>query len=84
MKRDGLDLDTLKDFSYKTSLESSLNKTLRRVEKSILLEDVNKALEWYDEFDYSRYNKVGIDYRVKSVSSSIRKYNRYIDAGKPI
>ncbi len=82
--RDGLDFDILSSLSYKTSLDTSLNKTLRRVDKELLLADISLALRWYDMFDYKSYNKLGIDYRIKSQSSSVKKYFRYLDMGKPI
>ena len=75
----GLTEDLLDSLSYKSHLDKSLRKTtLHKVEKEVLLEEIQNVIDFYLEneiFDTSVFDE--LDYRIKSMDSCIRKYQRY-------
>ena len=75
LQRDGLTIELLSRLSYKSQLGINLKKNLHYFDKDMLIAEIIKANEWYDEFD--ELHELALDYRVKSVQSAIMKYNRY-------
>ena len=73
--RDGLTIDILKKWSYKSQLGINLKKNLHYFEKDSLIEELIKVNEWYDEFE--ELHDLALDYRIKSIQSAILKYERY-------
>ena len=50
-------------------------RNLRNILKiNILITEIVKANEWYDEFE--ELHELALDYRVKSIQSAVMKYNR--------
>lgn len=75
LQRDGLTIEMLKRLSYKSELGINLKKNLHYFDKQMLFVELVKINSWYDEFD--KLNELALDYRIKSIQSSILKYNRY-------
>ena len=75
LQRDGLTIELLSRLSYKSQLGINLKKNLHYFDKDMLIAEIIKVNEWYDEFD--ELHELTLDYRVKSVQSAIMKYNRY-------
>ncbi len=75
LQRDGLTIELLSRLSYKSQLGINLKKNLHYFDKDMLIAEIIKVNEWYDEFD--ELHELALDYRVKSVQSAIMKYNRY-------
>ena len=52
-----------------------MKKNLHYFDKGMLISEIIKVNEWYDEFE--ELHELALDYRVKSVQSAMMKYNRY-------
>ena len=78
LEKFGLDIETLDSLSYKTSLHTSMKRTLRHFDKKEVMEDVQDAIEWYNEKDY--LYTFPVDVRVKSIQSASLKFDRYPDS----
>ena len=75
LQRDGLTIELLARLSYQSCLGINLKKNLHYFDKDALLAEINKVIEWYDEFE--ELHELALDYRIKSVQSAVLKYNRY-------
>ena len=75
LQRDGLTIEVLAKLSYKSELGINLKKNLHYFEKEQIFEELVKVNSWYDEFD--ELHDLALDYRIKSVQSSVLKYHRY-------
>lgn len=75
LQRDGLTIELLSKLSYKSELGINLKKNLHYFEKEQIFEELVKVNSWYDEFD--ELHDLALDYRIKSVQSSVLKYRRY-------
>ena len=75
LQRDGLTIATLEKLSYKSELGINLKRNLHYFDKELLLEEIIKVNEWYDEYD--GLHNLALDYRIKSVQSAMLKYERY-------
>lgn len=75
LQRDGLTIELLTKLSYKSELGINLKKNLHYFNKESLFNELIKVNEWYDEFE--ELYSLALDYRIKSVQSSILKYERY-------
>ena len=77
LERDGLTLELLKQLSYKSELDINLKKNLHYFDQNSLFEELQKINNWYDEF--LELHELALDYRIKSVQSSVLKYHRKIN-----
>ncbi len=75
LERDGLTIDILKRLSFKSELGINLKKNLHYFDKESLLDELIKINEWYDEFE--ELHELALDYRIKSIQSTVLKYERY-------
>lgn len=75
LERDGLTIELLKRLSYKSELGINLKKNLHYFDKDSLINELIKINAWYDEFE--ELYELPLDYRIKSIQSTILKYNRY-------
>ena len=75
LERDGLTIDLLKKLSYKSELGMNLKKNLYYFDKDRLISELIKINAWYDESE--ELCELALDYRIKSIQSSILKYDRY-------
>ncbi len=75
LEKDGLSIDILKHLSFKSGLNQSLKKNLHYFNKTELLEDIQRHIDWLDSLTF--LTSVKMDYRIKSISSVELKYNRY-------
>jgi len=75
LQRDGLTIEVLSKLSYKSELGINLKKNLHYFEKEQIFAELVKVNSWYDEFD--ELDDLALDYRIKSVQSSVMKYHRY-------
>ena len=75
LQRDGLTIELLSKLSYKSEIGINLKKNLHYFEKNQIFAELVKVNAWYDEFE--ELHDLALDYRVKSVQSSILKYHRY-------
>lgn len=75
LQQDGLSIDLLESLSYRSNLNYSLKRTLRHFDRNALITEIEDVINWYDAND--ALSKIKIDYRIKSISSAILKYNRY-------
>ena len=75
LQRDGLTIEVLSKLSYKSELGINLKKNLHYFEKEQIFAELVKVNSWYDEFD--ELHDLALDYRIKSIQSSVLKYHRY-------
>ncbi len=75
LQRDGLTIELLEKLSYKSELGINLKKNLHYFDRENLFAELIRVNAWYDEFD--ELYELALDYRIKSIQSSILKYNRY-------
>ena len=75
LQRDGLTIEVLSKLSYKSELGINLKKNLHYFEKEQIFAELVKVNSWYDEFD--ELHDLALDYRIKSVQSSVLEYHRY-------
>lgn len=75
LQRDGLTIELLQRLSYKSEIGISLKKNLHYFDKEVLITELIKVNEWYDEC--AELHELALDYRIKSIQSAIMKYNRY-------
>lgn len=75
LKKDGLSFELLKKLSYQSSLGMRLKKNLHYFNKQELFDELQNVNEWYDLC--SLLQEIAIDYRIKSIQSTILKYERY-------
>lgn len=71
----GLTYEVLKRLSYRTGLEKSLANSLRHFDKELLLEDVYRMIDFYNNSEIM--DDLAIDYRIKSEDSCLRKYDKF-------
>lgn len=71
----GLSVDLLKNYSYKSDLGLSLKRSLRHFDKDALLEELFTYADWLDSLDI--ISQVSLDFRIKAYESIENKYNRY-------
>lgn len=71
----GLSIEILQSFSYKSQLGLSLKKTLRHFDKDELLSEIFDYTDWLLNKNISEV--VSLDYRIKALKSIELKYNRY-------
>lgn len=71
---DGLSVEILMELSYKSCLGVNLKKNLHYFDKEAMMEEISDIIEWYD--NKSVLHSLSIDYRVKSMQSAIRKFNK--------
>ena len=76
LEKDGLSVEMLTALSYKTSMDKNLKRNLHHFDKEILLNDVDKAINFFDTQGEILEN-IAIDYRIKSEQSAHHKYERY-------
>jgi len=75
LQRDGLSIQLLEKLSYKSELGISLKKNLHYFDRDKLFEELIKVNAWYDGNE--ELHELALDYRIKSIQSSMLKYNRY-------
>ncbi|MBU3137482.1 hypothetical protein KPL39_14545 [Clostridium gasigenes] len=71
----GITEELLKSLSYESTLGKSLKNTLRKFDKDSLINEIIDIKEFYESS--SIWNNIKFSYRIKSVQSSILKYNKY-------
>ncbi|MBU3105762.1 hypothetical protein KPL41_16860 [Clostridium gasigenes] len=79
----GITKELLNSLSYESNLGKSLKNTLRKFDKDSLINEIIDIKEFYESS--SIWNDIKFSYRMKSVQSSILKYNKYypsIEANK--
>lgn len=75
LEKNGLSVQTLRELSYRTTMERSLANSLRKFDEKILFKEVSEMIRFYQEADILDF--VDLDYRIKSKDSCIRKYNKF-------
>lgn len=75
LDKNGLSVNILQELSYESKMGKSLVNSLRKFEKEVLFEEVSQMIRFYQEAEV--LDNVDLDYRVKSVDSCIRKYNKF-------
>ena len=75
LEKNGLSVQTLRELSYRTTMERSLANSLSKFDEKILFKEVSEMIRFYQEADILDF--VDLDYRIKSEDSCIRKYNKF-------
>ncbi len=75
LKRDGLSSEKLEALSYHSNLGINLKRDLHYFDKAALFEELEDVNAWYVSCDILK--NIAVDYRIKSIQSSMLKYNRY-------
>ena len=75
LEYNGLSVEILRSFSYKSQLGMSLKRTLRHFDKDELLSEIFDYTDWLADKGISEI--VSLDYRIKALKSIELKYNRY-------
>lgn len=75
LDKNGLSMTIIKEMSYKSSLVKSLKNSLRKFDKEDLFNEVRNIIFFYQGLE--ALDEVDLDYRIKSLDSSIRKYDKY-------
>lgn len=71
----GLSIEQLAAYSYKSGLGLSLVRTIHRFDKDALLQDLFNYTSYLEDIDIA--SQVALDYRIKCYESIVNKYNRY-------
>lgn len=71
----GLTLELLDDLSYKSEMNISFKRSLRRFDKAELIEELKRARIWYNQ--QAILDALPIDSRIKSIGSSMIKFDKY-------
>lgn len=75
LKLNGLSNEILNVLSFESKLGIPLKRNLHYFDKDLLLQELIDMTEWLD--DQEILAEIAIDYRIKSVDSIVKKYNRY-------
>ncbi len=75
LRKDGLSVARLEALSYESHLGINLKKNLHYFDREKLFEELETVNLWYDTHDCLR--DTTIDFRVKSLQSISKKYDRY-------
>lgn len=75
LEKNGLSVQILQELGYKSRMGKSLANSLRRFDKGALFEEVSEMIRFYQAADILDY--VDLDYRIKSVDSCRRKYDKF-------
>lgn len=75
LEKNGVSLEILELLSFKSQLGKSLKNTLRRFEKDAIIKEIMNVIEFYQ--DNNLLDQTELDYRIKSIDSCLRKYERY-------
>lgn len=75
LDKNGLSVNILHELSYESKMGKSLVNSLRKFEKEALFKEVSEMIRFYQEVEV--LDNVDLDYRIKSVDSCIRKYNKF-------
>lgn len=75
LELNGLTLQMLNELSYKSQLGISLKRDLRYFDISLLKDELQKIVSWYDE--QTVLHDLALDYRIKSYQSAIMKLEKY-------
>ena len=73
--KNGLSIDALRDLSYESTMGKSLVNSLRKFDRETLFGEVSEMIRFYQENEM--LDNIDLDYRVKSLDSCIRKYNKF-------
>ena len=73
--KNGLSIDALRDLSYESKMGKSLVNSLRKFDRETLFGEVSEMIRFYQENEM--LDNIDLDYRVKSLDSCIRKYNKF-------
>lgn len=71
----GLTYESLEELSYRTLLEKSLVHSLHHFNKEMIFADIQRMIYFYN--DLMLLDDLAIDYRIKSIDSCLRKYNKF-------
>lgn len=75
LEKNGVSLEILEQLSFKSKLGKSLKNTLRHFEKDAIMEEIMNVIEFYQGNEL--LSQTELDYRIKSVDSCLRKYEKY-------
>ena len=75
LELNGLSVEILEQLSYESGLGISIKKNLHYFNRDLLIKELIKVAEWYDEQPV--LEDVALDYRIKSIESIMEKYDRY-------
>lgn len=75
LEKNGLSINILNEISYKSSLGKNLKNSLRKFSKEELFDEVRTMIRYYTEIE--TLDEVDLDYRIKSLDSCLRKYDKY-------
>lgn len=75
LEKNGLSVCILRELSFESKMGKSLVNSLRKFDKDALFKEVFEMIRFYQESDV--LDNVDLDYRVKSVDSCIRKYDKF-------
>ncbi len=71
----GLSFEIMTELSYPTKLGKSLKNSLRKFDKDLLINEMIDMTGWLLEQEI--LSEIALDYRIKSVDSILRKYEKY-------
>lgn len=75
LEYNGLSVEILRSFSYKSRLGMSLKRTLRHFDKDELISEIYSYADWLDGLNIS--SQINLDFRIKCYDSIDLKYERY-------
>lgn len=75
LKLNGLSLEILDALSCESHLGIPLKKNLHYFDKTLLMQELRQIVRWLDSQDILA--EIALDYRVKSMSSILKKYDCY-------
>lgn len=75
LEKNGLSINILNEISYKSSVGKNLKNSLRKFSKEELFDEVRTMIRYYTEIE--TLDEVDLDYRIKSLDSCLRKYDKY-------
>ena len=75
LEKNGLSMEVLEQLAYETQMEKSLKNTLHKFDEEKIFQEISDIIEFYQ--DCHILDDIALDYRIKSMDSCVRKYQKY-------
>lgn len=75
LEKNGLSMEILEQLVYETHMQRSLKNTLHKFDKKEIFQEIADIIEFYQ--DCCLLDDISLDYRIKSMDSCVRKYQKY-------
>ena len=75
LEKNGLSMEVLEQLAYETQMEKKKKNTLHKFDEEKIFQEISDIIECYQ--DCHILDDIALDYRIKSMDSCVRKYQKY-------